>query len=159
MRVKGRGGVMTVRRREPASKWKPREERRRRLTMRFRIIAVLAMLAIAFPPGGAALADDDGPEVDRHGTCSMGARWELDVEKEGSYLNVDFEIKTATAGRDWRIVLKHDGNVFFNGVRATEHDGDVEVERRVNDHSGLDTIAARGTSVKNGQVCKGSLSI
>jgi hypothetical protein len=127
--------------------------------MRLRIIGVLAMLAVALPLGGAAFADDDGPEVDRHGTCSMGARWELDVEKEGSYLNVDFEIKTATAGRNWRLVLKHDGNVFFNGVRTTEPDGDVEVERRVKDHSGSDKIAARGTSVQRGQVCKGSLSI
>lgn len=45
-------------------------------------------------------------ERSRHGTGTMGSRWELDVEDEGRYLSVDFEIDSSKAGEDWRIVLK-----------------------------------------------------
>ncbi len=89
----------------------------------------------------------------------MGSRWELDVEDEGRYLEADFEINTAKAGQAWRIVLRHDGTVFFRGVRATQADGDVEVDRRVTDHVGRDSIVARGVNLVTGEVCRGALTI
>jgi hypothetical protein len=125
--------------------------------LRFRIIAVLTTLALAMPLAATALAN--GAEVDKHGTCTMGSRWELDAEDEGTNLEVDFEIDTTTAGQSWRIVLRHDGVVFFKQIRTTESDGEVGVERLVKDHSGSDRIAARGVNLKTDEVCRGSLSI
>lgn len=125
--------------------------------MRFRIIAVLATLALALPLAGTALAD--GADVEKHGTCTMGSHWELDAGDEGTKLDVDFEIDTAKAGESWRIVLRHDGGVFFRGVRTTQSDGDVEVERLVSDQAGSDSIAARGANLTTGEVCRGSLTI
>jgi hypothetical protein len=125
--------------------------------MRVRMIALVAMLALALPMAGTALADGD--EVEKHGTCTLGSRWALDAEDEGKYLEVDFEIDTTKASQDWRMVLKHDGIVFFNQVRATESDGDVDVERHVRDHAGSDGISGRGVNLTSGEVCRGALKI
>jgi hypothetical protein len=72
--------------------------------MKSRIIAVLMMAKMALSVAQPAFAD--GVERSRHGTGTMGSRWELDVEDEGRYLSVDFEIDSSKAGEDWRIVLK-----------------------------------------------------
>jgi len=89
----------------------------------------------------------------------LGSAWSLEVEDQGRNLEVDFEIDTAKADQAWRIVLKRDGHVFFKGVRSTQADGDVEVDRRVRDHRGTDRIVARGINLVTGEVCRGALTI
>jgi hypothetical protein len=125
--------------------------------MKARIIAVLAALTLAVSMAGTALAD--GADVEKHGHGTMGSAWSLDVEDQGRNLEVDFEIDTAKAGQAWRIVLKRDGNVFFKGVRTTQADGEVEVDRLVRDHQGSDRIVARGVNPVTGEVCRGALTI
>jgi hypothetical protein len=102
---------------------------------------------------------DDGREVAKRGHCSAGAHWELDAEDEGARLELDFEVKTATAGQDWRVKLRHDGDVFARMTKTTHADGDFEVERHVTDTVGTDTLGARAVNLKTQQVCKARLSI
>ena len=106
-----------------------------------------------------SFADDDGREVHKHGVCSSGALWELEADDEGARLDLEFDVNTSTAGRSWRVALRHNGDVFATVIRTTNHHGNFEVERSVTDTVGSDTLGARAVSVKTGQVCKASLSI
>jgi hypothetical protein len=74
--------------------------------MKSRIIAVLMMATMALSVAQPAFAD--GVERSRHGTGTMGSRWELDVEDEGRYLSGDVEVERLVrdhAGAD-RIVAR-----------------------------------------------------
>jgi hypothetical protein len=117
------------------------------------IVVLLALSAIAVP---AAQARDI--EVFRSGPCTLTSHWTLELDHEGR-IEVDFEVHSARAGQTWRVVMRHDGPVVWRGTRTTEHDGDFEVDRTVNDASGGDRIAVRAVNSRNGEVCKGSASI
>ncbi|HEX9122666.1 MAG TPA: hypothetical protein VF984_04800 [Actinomycetota bacterium] len=117
------------------------------------IIVLLALLTIAAP---AARAEDT--EVFKSGQCTLRSHWTLELDREGS-IEVDFEGHTPRAGQTWRAVMRHNGSVVWRGTRATEHDGDFEIDRTVRNASGTDTIAVRAVNKKNGEVCKGSGSI
>ncbi|MGE5225518.1 MAG: hypothetical protein ACM3OO_01435 [Planctomycetaceae bacterium] len=123
-------------------------------------IAVLAALVLVGTVSvSTSFADDDeGREVHRYGVCSMGARWELGAEDEGSRIDMEFDVDATAAGRTWHVKLRHEGDVFATLTRTTDRQGDFEVERSVRDTVGADTLRARAVSPK-GQVCKGGLSI
>jgi hypothetical protein len=116
--------------------------------------AILAPLML----GPAAVAEDD--DVHRHGGCSDSSRWELDLEREGGRIEVDYEVDTDVAGQRWRVKLVHNGDVFFRGVRETHgRDGSFEVERRTDDASGTDCFIGRAVNKRTGEVCRGTASI
>jgi hypothetical protein len=102
--------------------------------------------------GGDGTRDDD--RVIRTGSCSAGADWKLKVKTDDGRLEVEGEIDSNTAGQRWRWTLRHNGSVSDRGVATTTpRSGSFEVERKVVDLAGTDTLAFR--AVRDGQVCRG----
>ena len=125
-----------------------------------RAIAVgltIAGLGIGLLGAGASSAsarDDDDDRVIRTGSCSAGADWKLKVKSDDGRLEVEGEIDSNVAGQRWRWTLRHNGSVSDRGVATTTpRSGSFEVERKVVDLAGTDTLVFR--AVRDGQVCRG----
>jgi hypothetical protein len=102
--------------------------------------------------GGDRNGDDD--RVIRTGSCSAGADWKLKVKTDDGRLEVEGEIDANVAGQRWRWMLRHNGSVSDRGAATTTpRSGSFEVERRVVDLAGTDTLVFR--AVRGGQVCRG----
>lgn len=121
-----------------------------------RAIAVglaIAGLSIGLVGAGAAAADDDD-RIIRTGACSGGADWKLKVKTDDGRLEVEGEIDSNVAGQRWRWTLRHNGSLSDRGVgTTTARSGSFEVERKVVDLGGTDTLVFR--AVRDGQVCRG----
>ena len=90
----------------------------------------------------------------RTGSCSAGADWKLKVKSDDGRLEVEGEIDSNVAGQRWRWTLRHNGSVSDRGVATTTpRSGSFEVERKVVDLAGTDTLVFR--AVRDGQVCRG----
>jgi hypothetical protein len=61
------------------------------------------------------------------------------------------------------ITMKHDGVRFFHGSKVTRLDDDdrpdLEIDRKVANHSGVDRFRVRAVQPATGAVCRVSLSI
>ncbi len=117
------------------------------------VIAALAFGALGTP--GVASAKQG--EVRRTGTCSDGSTWKLKLSPDNGRIEADFEVDQNVVGDTWRVVMRHNGNVFFRGRRVTESpSGSFDVSRRVPDASGSDGFVAKATNLSTGEVCKGT---
>ena len=109
------------------------------------------------PPGddhGGHGGGSDDDRVIRTGSCSAGADWKLKVKTDDGRLEVEGEIDSNVAGQRWRWTLRHNGSVSDRGVATTTaRSGSFEVERKVVDLAGTDTLVFR--AVRDGQVCRG----
>ena len=115
-------------------------------------LASLAAAVTAVP--AAASGGDDDDRVIRTGSCSGSADWKLKVKTDDGRLEVEGEIDSNIAGQQWRWTLRHNGSVSDRGTATTTaRSGSFEVERKVVDLAGTDTIAFR--AVRDGQVCRG----
>ena len=117
--------------------------------------SLLALSAIGSEIASAA------PDVAARGSCSDGARSRLELKDQGRRFWVNFEIHMGPFGRDdWRIRIRHNRDLFFDGTRtATGDSGDVKVHRRVRDRNGIDRIVARGVDTSTGEVCRAAVEI
>lgn len=134
------------------------------ITMAVATVAALAMLV----PAGLANADDgpdgrDRPDRQRHGQCDPRGRYELELDREDGRIEVDYEVTSRRAGQRWVITMKHDGVRFFHGSKVTRLDDDdrpdLEIDRKVANHSGRDRFRVRAVQPATGAVCRVSLSI
>ena len=102
--------------------------------------------------GAGGGGDDD--RVIRTGSCSAGADWKLKVKTDDGRLEVEGEVDSNVAGQRWRWTLRHNGSVSDRGAATTTaRSGSFEVERKVVDLAGTDTLVFR--AVRDGQVCRG----
>lgn len=125
-----------------------------RLARSVGVAVVLAGLSVGTLGVGTAAAGDDDDRVIRTGSCSGGADWKLKVKTDDGRLEVEGEIDSNVAGQRWRWTLRHNGSVSDRGAATTTaRSGSFEVERRVVDLAGTDTLAFR--AVHDGQVCRG----
>ena len=120
------------------------------------ITAALALASlsasVAAVPAWASGGDDD--RVIRTGGCSSSADWKLKVKTDDGRLEVEGEIDSNVAGQRWRWTLRHNGSVSDRGTGTTgARSGSFEVERKVVDLAGTDTLVFR--AVRDGQVCRG----
>jgi hypothetical protein len=93
-------------------------------------IAALALVAVGLVATASGASADDGR------------------------LEVEGEIDANVAGQRWRWTLRHNGSVSDRGAATTTpRSGSFEVERRVVDLAGTDTLVFR--AVRDGQVCRG----
>ena len=102
----------------------------------------------------AAAPSANAVEKVKRGDCSKQSTWKLELDTEAGKIEVDFDAKTPKAGKTWKYKVKQDGVVRHKGKTVSERDGDVEVDKKVNNRKGKDTIVVRVEQPKSGEVCK-----
>ncbi len=107
------------------------------------VTATLPALALTAVPAHAG----DG-DVEKARSCG-GFRIELKVGPEDGGWEVESDVDDASAGSEWRIVIRQDGRKVFNRVRTAGPGGDVEVDLRRPDTPGADTFRFRAHPVGN----------
>jgi hypothetical protein len=108
------------------------------------LAAVVTSLALGLP--SVAAADDGEREVRRVGTCTGSSRATMRLEADDGRIEVEFEIRTRSTTRAWRVVLLHERRVAFHGlVRPRSGGRSVRLRRTVPDWFGRDTIVVRAT--------------
>lgn len=108
----------------------------------------LALLA----PTAPAVAGDD--RVERTGSCSQGARWDLKVKTDDGRLEVEGEVDSNRNGQLWSWKLVHNGSVSARGTATTTGpSGSFTRERRLVNLRGTDEVVF--VARHNGQTCRG----
>jgi hypothetical protein len=120
--------------------------------MTLAVTALLAVGMMGFTPASAS------PDVIRHGACTDGGRWRLELSDHGARIEVDFEVHRSPVGDRWGVRLRHNGVVFFQDVK-TARDGEFSVDRFVRDRIGTDRFIGRAIDRTTGEVCRGTAHI
>lgn len=94
--------------------------------------------------------DDSRGEVKTRGVCSASARWEFELEEEGSGVDVEFEVDSVSGGEVWDYTITGPSGELTSGAATTRRDGSFKVKVRA-DGTLADSYSAVATS--NGQVC------
>ncbi len=125
--------------------------------MRKSMIAVMITVLALGVLGAPGVASAKQGEVRRTGTCSDGSTWKLKLSPDNGKIEADFEVDQNVPGDTWKVVMRHNGDVFFRGRRVTESpSGSFDVSRRVRDAKGADAFVAKATNLSTGEVCKGT---
>jgi hypothetical protein len=120
------------------------------------VAMMIAVLAIGVL-GTSGVASAKQGEVRRTGTCSDGSTWKLKLSPDNGKIEADFEVDQNVVGDTWKVVMRHNGAVFFRGKRVTESpSGSFDVSRRVNDANGSDSFVAKAVNPSTGEICKGT---
>lgn len=115
-------------------------------------LALVGAVGAGTTSASARSGDDD--RVIRTGACTAGADWKLKVKTDDGRLEVEGEIDSNVAGQRWRWTLRHNGSITERGTGTTGgRSGSFEVERKIVDLAGTDTVTFRAT--RDGQVCRG----
>ena len=78
------------------------------------------------------------------GACDRGVSIRLRLRSRDGELRADVEIDHARRGSSWRVVLVQDRRVAWRGrVRIGSGSDSVEIERRLRDLPGADSVSAR----------------
>jgi hypothetical protein len=129
------------------------------------VVLVVGLMVLQATPASAA------PDVVRHGSCSDGARWRLELTVMGDPaphrpvrdgIKVRFEVHQSPVGHEWRIDfrrMEHNitpfiGHVFFRGTRVASNSGVLVVQLRYPDWVGRDGLFGKAVDGQTGQVCR-----
>ncbi|MGD9961315.1 hypothetical protein [Nocardioides sp.] len=93
-----------------------------------RTATAAALVGAVAVPTAFVFASPANADMEKGGVCG-NARYELNVDRENGGFEVDADLDNAAAGSQWRVVLRHDGKVFYNKIRTTDREGDLDVER------------------------------
>ena len=108
------------------------------------VTALVTCLALLLPT--VAAADDDEREVRRAGTCTASSTATVRLEADDGEIDVEFEVGTRSATRQWRVVLLHERRVAFQGsVKPRSGGRSIRLRRTLPDWFGKDTIVVRAT--------------
>jgi hypothetical protein len=114
----------------------------------------LAVAAPAHAQGGG----DEG--VERQGSCSAGATWNLKAKHDDGRIETEFEVDSNRVGQRWRVRIADNGVLVFRGVRLTQApSGSFTVERRIANRRGADHIRAVARQPRTGQRCVGTVML
>ena len=110
--------------------------------------------------GSGLIAAPANAEINRsaQGTCTSGAVWDLDVERDDGMLEIDFDVDRARPSENFRVVVKVNRQRVWRTNLRTDRDGDVWFTRMVRDRRGPDRVTVRMVSPR-GDVCRGSVRI
>jgi hypothetical protein len=118
------------------------------------IIATMVASLLVVPMVPASANEDD---VRRNGSCSGSTDWKLKMSPENGRIEVEFEVDQNRTGHEWRVVMKHDGDVFFRGTRTTAgRSGSFEVREVTNNSNGTDNFVAKARNPQTDEVCRGT---
>lgn len=122
-------------------------------------LAALALSTVV-PLALAAPATAGDGEVIRRGSCSGSTDWKLKAKPDDGRLEVEGEVDSNRNGQNWRWRLVHNGSVSARGWATTRGpSGSFDVERRMVNLRGTDTIVFRARNPRTGEVCRGVVRI
>ncbi len=105
----------------------------------------------------ATIASAGQNDVIERGSCSNSSDWKLKVSSDNSGLEVEYEVDQNVSGDQWRVKIRHDGDLAFRGTRTTRGaSGSFTVRILENDSNGSDVFRARARNVQTDEVCTGS---
>jgi hypothetical protein len=127
----------------------------RRNTRLFGLIGVaVLMLAVAAP----VMAREG--DVIRTGSCTINSDWKLQAGHRDARIEVEFEVDQNRVGKQWRVRLTDNGDVFYRATRTTQApSGSFTVHDTTRNRAGTDRIVARAVNVNSGEVCRGVVSL
>lgn len=115
------------------------------------LAGVLATGALAVAPASANEGD-----IIKRGSCSGNSDWKLKLSPENGKIEVEFEVDQNKNGKEWRVVLKKDGERFFRGIRTTQApSGSFEVNKVTGNGPGNEVIVGKATDLNSGETCRG----
>jgi hypothetical protein len=116
--------------------------------------AVLITTALAVP----VMARDG--DVIRSGACSGISDWKLKAGIRDGRIEVEFEVDQNRVGRQWRVRLTDNGDLFFRGLRTTQApSGSFTVRDTTRNRAGDDRIVGRAVNLNSGEVCRGVVTV
>ena len=124
------------------------------------VAAGVVLLATSLPLVGAGSASAGDNEVRRSGSCSAHADWKLKAKPDDGRLEIEAEVDSNVNGQTWRWRFRHDGRIFAQGrSRTRAPSGSFSLERRPDNHAGVDHFRFRAVNRGTGEVCVGRLRI
>ena len=126
------------------------------MSIKARIVASGVCLALATSLGaGTALAKNDR-DVIRRGNCSGMSDWKLKLSPEDGRIEVEYEVDQNRNGQVWRVRIRHNGDLVFDGRRTTAApSGSFELRLVQGNRAGDDVFTARAVNVNTGETCPG----
>ena len=118
-------------------------------------VSFVALFVIAVP----AVASAGDRDVIREGPCSGRSDWKLKLSPEDGRIEVEFEVDQNVVGDEWRVRIRHDGQLAFRGTRTT-HGASGSFELRIVEpnNAGADVFRARARNLSTDELCAGRAS-
>ena len=123
-------------------------------------VAVLLPIALATTLAASTPAFAKDGEIRKTGSCTSSSTWKLKVAPDDGRLEVEFEVDSNRVGQTWNWKFFDNGDLVRSGTATTVGpSGSFEVERRIPNLAGSDTIRARAKNPNSGAVCTGTITI
>ena len=121
------------------------------------IAAAGALVFAMFGGSGVALAGRN--DVIERGSCSGSSDWKLKLSPEDGRLEVEFEVDQNVTGDRWRVKIRHEGELVFNGIETTAgSSGSFTVRIVEDDLAGTDRFVGKARNVSTDELCRGAAS-
>ena len=121
--------------------------------------AVAVSLVVLFVLAVPAVASAGDRDVIREGPCSGRSDWKLKLSPEDGRIEVEFEVDQNVVGDEWRVRIRHDGEIALRGTRTTRGaSGSFELRIVEPNNAGADNFRARARNLSTDEVCAGSAS-
>ena len=118
-------------------------------------VSLVALFVLAVP----AVASAGDRDVIREGPCSGRSDWKLKLSPEDGRIEVEFEVDQNVVGDEWRVRIRHEGEIAFRGTRTTRGaSGSFELRIVEPNNAGTDGFRARARNLSTDEVCAGSAS-
>ena len=118
-------------------------------------VSLVALFVLAVP----AVASAGDRDVIREGPCSGRSDWKLKLSPEDGRIEVEFEVDQNVVGDEWRVRIRHEGEIAFRGTRTTRGaSGSFELRIVEPNNAGADNFRARARNLSTDEVCAGSAS-
>ena len=125
---------------------------------RLALVLAATLTATTVSMGAApAFAKGGGGDVRASSACSTGVI-KLKAKHDNGVIEVEAEVDTNRNGQVWAVKLIDNGVTAFSGMRTTAApSGSFEVEKKIANRSGVDTITVRAT--RGSTVCTTGVSL
>jgi hypothetical protein len=131
-----------------------------KLSNRAAALGIMSALALGTIASVPAYAKGGSTGVTRPGTCSARTVSKLAVKHDDGRIEAQFEVDSNRVGQRWNVVMKDNDVTVFSGARTTTApSGSFEVDRRIANRAGADTIVASAKNPATGERCVARASI
>ena len=121
-------------------------------------IALVASASLVTVAGPAQAKGGD--DVVHRGSCTGATHWKLKVGRDDGRLEVEGEIDSNHAGQTWHWRIVHNGSTSARGTRhTTAPSGSFEVNRRLVNRAGTDTVTFRAHNRHSDERCLGTVRV